>query len=786
MPLLFAVDPYKTFSTLSFRDLVEARDFYHSQLMRKQNVVGTALGRYLQRKTGVSKAVAKTLSNTEVRNNSWPCLLVFVRKWAADSHFGSGKDQIKPGNFIPPSIEMSDGRVVPLCVIEAPPVEAQKAQPVNPVFPNNWIGGGYPMIADVQNQEHVASIGGMFTDGHLIYAITNHHVTGAPGEVVYSLIGGERVPIGTSSRKQLTRMPFERVYPSWPGKNVFVHMDIGLIEVEDVTRWTSQIYGIGCTGHMVDLNTDNLSLRLIDCPLRAFGCATGQMHGRVLGMFYRYKAVSGSEYIADFIIGPDGKKPFSTHHGDSGTLWLLDTEDEEMGLMPLAIQWGGQVLADGDGEMLQQPFALATNLSTVCRELDVDFVQDWNVGQFEYWGAVGHYTIASIACNIVQNPQLRGLMQANADSITFPTAQITAKNMKGLSKADFVPLADVPDMVWKVGQYKRGGMTSPEHANHFADMDKPDSNGKTLLQLCEQSKANIDPTVWMKYYTDPKVKDESKGLLPFRCWQIYNEMVSAVKAGDVTRFVCAAGILSHYVGDACQPLHISYMFNGDPAHTETVQVTKKGVTTSVVQPVAKGVHSAYEDGLVNFHSTEIVSSLQSRFKGKSHGESLNKDHGFGAAEAVVNLMQQTFKAIQPAQIVKAYVPIKKLKPKDVADHLWSQFGSATVNVMADGARTLSMLWDSAWKEGGGTASMAGKGKISQAALKKLYIQPKFLESFTLAQIQPVLTGKGTVISVAGKRRGAGKKASSSHPNLKTASAARKRPPQKVRKVSAAA
>src|ERR1019366_4997810 len=102
------------------------------------------------------------------------------------------------------------------------------------------------------------------------------------------------------------------------------------------------------------------------------------------------------------------------------------------------------------------------------------------------------------------------------------------------------------------------------------------------------------------------------------------------------------------------------------------------------------------------------------------------------------LMQQTFAAIQPAQIIKAFVPIKKLPAKDVAAHLWSQFGTATINLMADGARILSMLWDSAWNEGGGTSSMAGTGKISQAALKKLYIQPKFLESFTLAQIEPVL------------------------------------------------
>ncbi|MFI5105204.1 MAG: hypothetical protein ACHP79_09800, partial [Terriglobales bacterium] len=207
---IIPIDPYKDYSTLSFRDLVEARDFYHRQLMRKKNVVGTALGRYLQRKPGVGDKEKKTLSNTEVRKNSWPCLLVFVKQWATDSQFGSGKGQINPGDFVPRSIEMTDGRVVPLCVIEAPPVDTAPVEPVTPTFPTNWIGGGYPVIADVQGQEHIASIGGMLTDGHLVYAITNRHVTGAPGEVVYSILGGERVAIGRSSFKQIARMPFEK------------------------------------------------------------------------------------------------------------------------------------------------------------------------------------------------------------------------------------------------------------------------------------------------------------------------------------------------------------------------------------------------------------------------------------------------------------------------------------------------------------------------------------------------------------------------------------------------
>jgi hypothetical protein len=103
-------------------------------------------------------------------------------------------------------------------------------------------------------------------------------------------------------------------------------------------------------------------------------------------------------------------------------------------------------------------------------------------------------------------------------------------------------------------------------------------------------------------------------------------------------------------------------------------------------------------------------------------------------------MQQTFKDIQPAGIVKAYVPIRKLKPKEIANHLWTEFGKDTVNVMAAGARTLAMLWDSAWKEGGAKPKVASAGEIKQSAFKKLYINPDFLHSYKLDEIAAVLKG----------------------------------------------
>src|SRR5262249_58595634 len=81
-----------------------------------------------------------------------------------------------------------------------------------------------------------------------------------------------------------------------------------------------------------------------------------------------------------------------------------------------------------------------------------------------------------------------------------------------------------------------------------------------------------------------------------------------VRDDKLEQSVRAAGILSHYVGHACQPLHISYMFNGDPADSERVEQRNRrtGELEEVDQPRAAGVHSAYEDRMVNYHIAEII------------------------------------------------------------------------------------------------------------------------------------------------------------------------------------
>jgi len=88
------------FASLSIHDLLDARDLYHFHLLNKANVVGTAIGYYLVRKEGAwptklgeglrparKVSTERTLANSEVRDYSWPCVLVFVRRWMEPSAF---------------------------------------------------------------------------------------------------------------------------------------------------------------------------------------------------------------------------------------------------------------------------------------------------------------------------------------------------------------------------------------------------------------------------------------------------------------------------------------------------------------------------------------------------------------------------------------------------------------------------------------------------------------------------------------------------------------------------
>jgi len=555
-------------------------------------------------------------------------------------------------------------------------------------------------------------------------------------------------------------------------KNVYSNIDAGLVKLENVTNFTAQIFGIGEMGEIVDLNPYNISLDLIGCPVRAFGGASGHMRGEIQGLFYRYKSIGGFDYISDLVIGKMIKDnvDFVTQPGDSGTLWFYDpsltylqeTNEENIGndkdndknnsatlhadmveknnldikskkkedirlnknkihagaqssekkalkLRPIALQWGGQVLMAGD-QQNKHNFALASCLSTICRELDIELVRNWNTGYSEYWGEVGHYKIGSKAIDLLSNKKLLKLMKANSDAITFDDKSLIEERYKITGNNVFVPLSDVADLVWK---NKRGPNGTNEKPNHFADIDKEGTgtfNHRTLFDVFKEDEDNLNIQVWNDFYESINENPGNRGSLPFRIWQIYIEMVKFLKAKDVEKFVCAAGILSHYVGDACQPLHTSQYFNGLPQNQNQSHV-----------------HSDYETGMLNKFTVEFVNGINNKLSGKKVNPTFTG--GKNAAIFIMKKMKEVMENLPPLEIIKVY---DESNGHNTINNLFETLRDKTIDCLCEGASSLAEIWESAWKEGHGDLIEERKlSLIGKETLISLYNDTKFLQSFQL-------------------------------------------------------
>ncbi|WP_239069903.1 S1/P1 Nuclease [Cellulomonas chitinilytica] len=750
----------RSFASLSLKDLVEARDNYHWHLTSMTNVVGTAVGLYYVRKSdpwpsGVRSARAehptavakepRTFANSEVRSYSWPCVVVLVERWVDPEEFGTGDGRVPPGDMVPKTLYMPDGRTVPVCVVKVDPSEPARDLLPAWTWPKSMVGGGFPLISRSQGVDHVASVGGLVTDGHTVFALTSRHVAGPAGAPVETMLRGRRVTVGVSTSKQLTRLPLSEVYVDLPVRRTFLTLDAGLVEVGDLDQWTSQVYGLPALGELADLSERNIGTRLVDAHVVAFGAASGRLDGRIAALFYRYRTIGGYDEVTDFLIAPLPGSPGS-QPGDSGTLWHLLEEDTGR-LRPIALQWGGQSFI-ADSGTTNFNFTLAANLTNIIRLLDVELVLDHNRGAQPFWGKTGHYGVAALACEQVTSPGLRTLLRENVDRISFPSGGLDPDVIDQATKdakdtGGFMPLADVADLIWKnLGTKVPGGRdtgfsghgtSGPEHPTHYADIDVADADGRTLRQRCVDDPAKVDVAVWQATYDALGETDSSKrGLLPFRVWQFYDELVAALTDGDLSRYVCAAGLMAHYVGDACQPLHGSHLADGIDSGPDA----GKG----------KGVHSAFESYMIDFKAGEILTGLPASVAALAQNPRPPVSSGHDAAVAVVQLMDRTAHTIDPLALVDAYAATQTGQTKNpthnhaVLEALWTQFGDATIDVLADGALTLAGIWEAAWVQAGAEQRFAPGDLVAmdRDALQALYERPDFVPSLDLDHVGAAL------------------------------------------------
>jgi hypothetical protein len=313
---------------------------------------------------------------------------------------------------------------------------------------------------------------------------------------------------------------------------------------------------------------------------------------------------------------------------------------------------------------------------------------------------VGHYKIAYSACFLTANayPKLRALLAANALNIAVSDQDIENGTMPKASKTKFVALADVPDLVWR-------STRGLDKANHFADMDEEAPSGpfkgQTLMSLWTKKPETRTPQAWNSFYEslDPKPKLQHRGALPFRVAEMFEEMVEHLRAGALDKFVCVAGTLAHYVGDACQPLHVSKLHHGEHESESSV-------------------HEVYETRMLDRFAAEFVDRLNTQLAGeKAKGKVTNSEE---AADLTVQLMRQTMKKLPPERVLEVF---RESSGQSQTAALWAELGDDTVAITAQGALTLAKLWQSAWAVAGAEAAFskaACQKAIDKNRLRSLY------------------------------------------------------------------
>jgi len=766
--------PRRDFASLSMLDLIEAREAYHVYLSGLENVVATAIGRFRFQKQdwcaihppdapkaykGRYVSHPRTLLNSIVRPWSWPAVLVFVREWQHRPRLGN--------QAVPRWLYLPDGRVVPTCVILATPDETPPPPVPGPSQTSGLLGGGYSCLRQHQGVDQIGSIGCLVYREGSYYALTNRHVAGSGGDEVRVYVHGGYHRVGLSADRGLTRLQMSEIFPNWPVEKTFLTLDAGLIRLDNFDDWTSQVFGIGEVGATFDATEQSMTLDLIGCPVRAFGGTSGVIEGEIQALFFRYESLGGFDYATDVLIGPQSKSdhknersaaPPFTRPGDSGTIWFYDppsvdetaksdddSDDHEAQapedrglrarrLRPIAMQWGGQRFKV-EGE---EPgaFALGSFLSTICRALDVEVVRNWSTGHDEYWGKLGHFAIGFKACDELSG-NLKTLMTKNQERIGFGDETLGEGSAFKMGADAFIPLADVPDYAWIMSS------RDSEPIQHFADVDIRDiDGGPTMLDRCFDDPQNVSAQAWKEYFDGFAAKNvgPEEGVLPFRVWQIWEAMVAYLKDRDVIHFVAAAGVLAHYVGDASQPMHCSYLHHGIPP-MKTVNGRKYPLprTSAEFEAFKKTreakIHGIYEETMLEIDTPAALIAVNERLKTSHHAKRVIKT-GHDAAVETVRLMHDTQKRLSPKKIINADDP--SLGPKTRAEALWNKpsIRNATIASLADSVELLADLWTTAWKEGNGNAIAKAKlVKFSEKDLEKIYRKEKaFVPSLSLEEM----------------------------------------------------
>jgi hypothetical protein len=171
-----------------------------------------------------------------------------------------------------------------------------------------------------------------------------------------------------------------------------------------------------------------------------------------------------------------------------------------------------------------------------------------------------------------------------------------------------------------------------------------------------------------------------QGVLPWATKITYDSLVDAFTRFDWQKAVLFAADLGHYVGDACNPLHITRNYDG--------QFTGNN-----------GIHSRYETGMINAFQSEITMT----------GDSIA--YITGVSDYIFSYIYENYIYADSIMAADDYAQAVAGNTSSYAykEALWLKCKGFTVSLFNRAANTLAKLMYSAWVDAGKPDMNSGPG-----------------------------------------------------------------------------
>jgi S1/P1 Nuclease len=272
------------------------------------------------------------------------------------------------------------------------------------------------------------------------------------------------------------------------------------------------------------------------------------------------------------------------------------------------------------------------------------------------WGSTGHQIVAYTGANSTTDGQL--FWRSNLESIR--------------------KLSTVPDRLWKSSATK-----AQEGLTHWFEIDsyyKPTEFSQIISFPSSYSAA-------VSKYTEERIL--VNGTAPWRIRQLYQLAFQAFKAGNTETAMQYVGVMSHYIGDLSQPLHVSINYDG--------QLTGN-----------KGLHSYFETSVLK-NETAIRTDVQKRVtKLLKNGNYLSQFNG----SLMDSILLSVERSVSQLDLVLKNDKQYGRTAKGAAIQL-----ELVKDRLADGAATFAIILNQLWKE---------TGLIANASPLKI-ADPKFVK-----------------------------------------------------------